>query len=112
MDQCGNTGFFDMPHQTMHLTTEINFCEQYIELNWNNYGIWQNGTQNVQIWLGLDGAPLTFEHQVQLTDTLAYITGIDDGREYCLAMFSKEIGRDVTSFSNTVCAISDVIQSR
>ncbi|MCB0665301.1 MAG: gliding motility-associated C-terminal domain-containing protein [Saprospiraceae bacterium] len=109
MDQCGNTGFFDMPHKTVHLTTKVNFCEQYIELNWNNYSGWQNGTESVQIWLGLDGAPLAFEHQVQLTDTLAYVTGIDDNREYCIAISAKENGRDVRSFSNMVCAISDVI---
>lgn len=109
MDQCGNTGTFDMPHQTIHLTTEVNFCDQYIELNWNNYTGWQNGRENVQIWLGLDGAPLVFEHQVQLSDTLAYITGIDDNREYCIAIVSKENGRDVRSFSNTVCVFSDVI---
>ena len=109
MDQCGNTGFFDMPHQTVHLTTEVDFCDQYIELNWNNYGIWQNGTESVQIWLGLDGNPLAFEHQVQVADTLAYITGIDDEREYCLAIVSKEMGRNVRSFSNVVCVVSDVL---
>lgn len=109
MDQCGNTGFFDMPHQTIFLSTEVNFCEQYIELNWNNYSGWQNGTESVQIWLGLDGAPLAFEHQVQLTDTLAYITGIDDDRQYCISITAKEIGRDVRAFSNTVCITSDVI---
>jgi gliding motility-associated-like protein len=52
---------------------------------------------------------LAFEHQIQVTDTLAYITGIDDDREYCLAIVSKEMGRNVRSFSNEVCVVSDVL---
>ncbi len=111
MDQCGNTGLFDLFHHTIHLTTEINFCDQYVELNWNNYQNWQNGIENVQIWLGVDGNPLAFEHQVQPTDTLAFITGIDDDRQYCVAIVSKEMGRNVRSFSNKRCFTSDVINT-
>jgi gliding motility-associated-like protein len=109
IDACGNTGLFDNAHNTIHLTATLDFCRQHIQLNWNPYGVWQNGNESVQIWLGLDGAPAVFEHQVQLTDTLAYLTGIRDNRQYCITIVYKEQGRNVTSSSNTICLASDVI---
>ncbi|NND33624.1 MAG: hypothetical protein HKN76_13620 [Saprospiraceae bacterium] len=109
IDQCGNTGLFDLPHNTIHLQTEVDYCGQFIKLNWNPYGIWPNGNETVEIWLGIDGDPLAFEHRVQPTDTLAYLTGIEDNRAYCVAIKYQEKGTNVISTSNTVCETTDVI---
>ena len=109
IDQCGNTGLFDAPHNTVYLETELDYCQQFMKLTWNPYGIWPMGHENVEIWLGIDGDPLAFEHRVQLTDTLAYLTGIIDNREYCVAIKYKEQGRDVISTSNVICQTTDVI---
>lgn len=110
IDACGNTGTFDSnPHNTMLLNAEVNFCEQYVRLSWNSYGLWENGIDNNQVWLGLDGADLAYEHLLSMNDTMLFITRINDGLEYCFQVRSEEQGRDVTSFSNTICLTADVI---
>lgn len=110
MNACGGTNTFDtVAHSTILLTTEMSFCEQHIKLTWNGYETWANGTDNNQIWLGIDGSPLAFEHQISANDTLAYITGVIDDSEYCISILAEENGRSVTSASNVVCVVSDVL---
>ncbi len=110
LNACGGTNTFDaLPHSTILLSTEVDFCSQHIKLTWNGYEAWENGIEHNQIWLGLDGDPLAFEHQISGTDTLAYITGIMDDTEYCISIMAKEDGRNVTSASNVVCLVSDVL---
>lgn len=110
LNACGGTNTFaPLPHRTIHLTASTFFCERHIQLTWNNYEDWTNGVDNNQIWLGIDGTPLAFEHRISGSDTLAYITGIIDQSEYCIAIISEESSRSTTTSSNMVCVISDVL---
>lgn len=110
MNACGGTNTFDtVAHSSILLNTEIAFCEQHIKLTWNSYEAWENDIENNQIWLGINGDPIAFEHQISANDTLAYITGVIDESEYCISILAKENGRNVTSSSNVVCVVSDVL---
>ncbi len=109
VDQCGNTGLFDFAHNTIHLKAALDFCKQHIELTWNPYQNWPTGVDHIEIWLSKDGNPAEFEHRLQESDTLAYITGIDDGRTYCVTVRYIQSGNNVMSESNEVCFVADVI---
>ena len=110
MNSCGGTNTFDAnAHSTILLSTEVDFCDQHIKLTWNSYESWENGIENNQIWLGINGQALAFEHQISDRDTLAYITGVLDQSEYCISIMAKENGRNVTSASNVKCVIAEVL---
>lgn len=111
IDRCGNAGLFGDAHNTIFLEAEVDFCENFMQLTWNPYINWTQGVESVEIWIGLNGQPLQFEHRVQQTDTLAYIANIDDGRHYCVAIIYKEANTGIESMSNVQCFTSDVINT-
>ncbi|MDH3650673.1 MAG: gliding motility-associated C-terminal domain-containing protein, partial [Saprospiraceae bacterium] len=112
LDACGNTSVFDdSPHGTIFLQTEVDFCAQHIRLEWNPYIGWLSDIENHQIWLGIDGAPIEFLHQVSGQDTMAYITGVITDQQHCIRIRGKQSGTDVESFSNTVCLTPDVLSA-
>ena len=110
IDDCGNTTTFDtIPHQTMLMETEVDFCASNVKLTWTPYQGWSQGVENFEIWLGIDGAPLQFEHKISGIDTLAYVSGLKNGSEYCMAIRAIEPGTGVASFSNEICFNADVL---
>ncbi len=111
MNACGSTNTFDdFPHSTILLQTDVDFCNQHIKLTWNSYEHWNSGIESNDIWLGVDGAPIAYEHRVGGLDTLAYVTGLIDDTEYCISVIAKQNGTDISSASNTVCVVSDVLR--
>ncbi len=109
LDACGNQGAFDVPHTSIFLEAEDDFCGKRIVLTWTNYTGWPTGGENNQIWLGIGGRPIEFEHRLSWEDTLSGVLNIKDDTEYCLQMVSKKNGSNVTARSNIVCLTSDVL---
>ncbi len=110
LDACGNQGDFDVSHTTIHLEVTPDFCAQHLQLTWSNYEGWQNGRANNQVWLGIDGGDIAFEHNVGADDTLAYLLRIMDDIEYCLQIRAEESETGVISTSNTICLVTDVLR--
>lgn len=110
IDGCSNTTTFDsIAHQTMLMQTEVDFCASHVKLTWTPYQGWTQGVESFEIWLGIDGAPLQFEHKISGADTLAYVSGLKNGSEYCIAIRAIESGTGVASFSNEICITADVL---
>jgi hypothetical protein len=110
IDGCGNTTTFDtIAHQTILMQTELDFCASHLKLTWTPYQGWPQGIDGFEIWLGIDGAPPQFEHMIGGSDTLAYVSGLKNGSEYCVAMRATEAGTSVASFSNEICLTADVL---
>ncbi len=111
LDACGLRNAFDTsPHTTVHLTLDFDFCARFVELNWTLYEGWDGGIDNNQIWWGIDGTPLAFEHRQPAVQELFYLTGIHDEREYCMAIRAEQTGTGIASWSNVICEVSDVLR--
>ncbi|NND05095.1 MAG: hypothetical protein HKN87_01835 [Saprospiraceae bacterium] len=110
LDGCGNQGAFDVPHSTIFLTADDDFCNRRIALLWSNYEGWQNGIENNQIWYGSDGSPIIFEHQVNGSDTLAGIFDVVHETQYCIQIVSKRSSSAFTTRSNLICLTADVLR--
>ena len=57
LDACGNTSFFDDPHNTILLDYQVDICDQSAIINWNAYQNWSNGIEKHTVYLSKNGAP-------------------------------------------------------
>jgi hypothetical protein len=102
LDACGNTSFFDEPHNTILLEYSIDICDQSAILNWNTYENWTNGVEKYLVHLSTNGR--TFE---QIGETTAAGTSFkvpDLKRDtiYNLRISAIESITGFESFSNEV----------
>lgn len=109
-DPCGNNSLFDVLHQTMFLSSQVQECAGAISLSWNPYINWPGGVERQEVWVSLNGQP------ARAVDTLAGGAGayvlqeVDAQTSYCITIRAFQNGTGVESRSNQVCLTPDIVQ--
>jgi hypothetical protein len=109
-DPCGNNSLFDVLHQTIFLSSQVEECAGSIDLSWNPYINWTGGVERQEVWVSLNG--LAAQPLATLPgDAVSYrLAEVDAQTSYCIAIRAFQQGSGIESRSNTICLTPDIIQ--
>lgn len=111
LDRCGNTSLVGTPQNTLFLTnTEAMACQRSITLTWNPYENWPNGVASHEILLSINDGDQIIVDTVDGNATSYVFENVSNLDVYCFRVRAMQEGSTITSTSNEICQIPEVIQ--
>lgn len=111
IDSCDNLGPFNGKSQhTIYLKDSVVRCEQKIILSWNFYDNWKNGIQKYDVEMSLNGAPFVILQSLPANVLEYTVGGFNDRDSVCFRITAKENLLPITSVSNELCYMVNVVQ--
>ena len=110
LDSCGNTGtIYNLPHNTIYVTHQLNRCGHSIKLDWTNYINWPAIAQ-YDVYVTVNGGARQLL-QTFTTPTQTYTwSGFNDGDNLCFSIVVRKGLSTDTSESNHDCFVADAVQ--
>jgi gliding motility-associated-like protein len=101
-DECGNDQSFGIGHETMHLTAQLQECDQQVDLSWTAYIGWQQGVLLYEVQASQDGGEFEII-QTNSPGNRTLTVDVNPFTDYCFRVRAMSQGPQRSSFSNTVC---------
>ncbi len=108
IDSCDNLGNASMLHHSIYLTHVVNGCLGKVDLAWSPY-FGFSGISNYLIYVKQDNQPYTLAATVSgATQTFTY-TNMNNSSTYCFYIRAISNTGGISSSSNEVCFVANVI---
>jgi len=108
LDSCGNLGNASLLHQTVYLNYLVNGCLGKVDLTWTDY-LGFNNVSSYSIYVQKDGQAFTLAATVSgATHKYTYVN-MNNSSTYCFYVRATSDNLNITTSSNSVCFIANVI---
>ena len=108
LDSCDNLGNASLLHHSIYLTHKVNGCLGKVDLAWTPY-FGFSGISNYLIYVKQDNQPYTLAATVSgATQTFTY-TNMNNSSTYCFYIRAMSNIAGISSASNEVCFVANVI---